>query len=93
MYRTGDWVSFALNLPMAHEPGVHWAYNSTSLILLSEIITQATRLSVPLFADKYLMKPLDITDFRWGFYPRGEPGWGGMPPCGPGTWPSSGRCA
>ena len=77
MYRAGDWVNFALNLPMAHQPGEHWAYNSTSLILLSEIITKATGLSVPLFADKYLMGPLGISGFRWGFSPKGRVWLGG----------------
>jgi CubicO group peptidase (beta-lactamase class C family) len=44
MYRAEDWVNFALNLPMAHQPGDHWAYNSSSLILLSEIIARTTGL-------------------------------------------------
>ena len=77
MYRTNDWVKFSLNLPMAHQPGEHWAYNSTSLILLSEILTQTTGLSVPLFADKYLMRPLGISGFRWGFSPKGRAWLGG----------------
>jgi CubicO group peptidase (beta-lactamase class C family) len=77
MYRTDDWLHFALNLPMTHHPGQYWAYNSTSLILLSEIITQCTGLSVPLFADKYLMKPLGITGFRWGYSPKGRAWLGG----------------
>jgi len=72
MYQAEDWVNFALNLPMAHPPGEYWAYNSASLILLSEIIMQATGRAVPLFADKYLMQPLGITDFRWGFSPKGR---------------------
>jgi CubicO group peptidase (beta-lactamase class C family) len=77
MYKAKDWVNFALNLPMAHQPGDHWAYNSTSLILVSEIIAQATGLSVPLFADKNLMEPLGITGYRWGFSPKGRAWLGG----------------
>ena len=77
MYRAEDWVDFALNIPMAHQPGEHWAYNSTSLILLSEIIAQSTGLSVRLFADKYLMAPLGISGFRWGFSPKGRAWLGG----------------
>jgi len=72
MYQAGDWVDFALNLPMARQPGKHWAYNSASLTLLSEIIINTTGLSAPLFADKYLMKPLGITGFHWGFSPKGR---------------------
>ena len=62
---------------MAHQPGEHWAYNSTSLILLSEIISRATGLSVPRFADNYLMAPLDITGLRWGLSPKGRAWLGG----------------
>jgi len=71
MYGAGDWVDFAINLPMAHPPGEHWAYNSSSLILLSEIIARSSGLSVPMFADKYLMAPLGITGFRWNLSPNG----------------------
>jgi CubicO group peptidase (beta-lactamase class C family) len=77
MYKTDNWVSFALNLPMAHQPGEHWAYNSTSLILLSEIIHQASGLSVQKFADEFLMGPLGINDFKWGFSPKGHVWLGG----------------
>jgi CubicO group peptidase (beta-lactamase class C family) len=77
MKQAEDWVDFALNLPMAHQPGEYWAYNSTSLILLSEIIMQVTCRSVPVFAEKYLMQPLGITGFRWGFSPKGRAWLGG----------------
>jgi len=77
MYKAENWVNFALNLPMAHRPGEHWAYNSTSLILLSDIIAQASGLSVRRFADKYLIEPLGITDIQWGFSPKGHVWLGG----------------
>jgi len=72
MYKAEDWVDFALNLPMANKPGEHWAYNSTSLILLSDIIAQASGLSVRRFADKHLLEPLGIIDMQWGFSPKGH---------------------
>jgi len=31
MYKSNDWVEYALNLPMAYRPGEYWAYNSSSL--------------------------------------------------------------
>lgn len=31
MYKSKDWLEYAVNLPMANLPGEHWAYNSTSL--------------------------------------------------------------
>jgi len=72
MRRAENWVDFALGLPMAHRPGEHWAYNSATLILLSEIITQTSGLSVPRFAERYLFEPLGIKEFKWCFSPKGR---------------------
>jgi len=77
MARTEDWVDFAINLPMAHEPGKHWAYNSASLFLLNEVIAQTLGLSVPQFADTHLLRPLGIQGFRWSFDPKGRAWLGG----------------
>jgi CubicO group peptidase (beta-lactamase class C family) len=72
MYETDDWVEYALNLPMAHKPGEHWAYNSSSLMLVSEIISKTSGMTMPDFADKYLFGPLGIREFHWGFSPKGR---------------------
>lgn len=72
MYKTNDWVEYALNLPMAYEPGEHWAYNSSSLILVSEMISKTSNMTIPDFANTYLFKPLGINDFDWGFSPKGR---------------------
>ncbi len=77
MARTDDWVHFAIHLPMAHEPGKHWAYNSASLFLLNEVIGQTSGLSVPQFADRYLLEPLGIHDFQWDSDPSGRAWLGG----------------
>ncbi len=72
MYKSDDWVEYALNLPMAHNPGEHWAYNSASLWLVGEIISKESNLSIPEFADQYLFEPLGINDVQWWFSPRGS---------------------
>ena len=72
MYETDDWVKYALNLPVAHKPGEHWAYNSSSLILVSEFISKTSTMTLPDFADTYLFVPLGIKDFHWGFSPKGR---------------------
>lgn len=72
MYETNDWVEYALNLPMSHNPGEHWAYNSTSLLLMSELISKTSKMSIPGFADTYLFTPLGIKEFHWGFSPKGR---------------------
>lgn len=72
MYKTSDWLEYALELPVSHKPGEHWAYNSASLQILGEIITQTTEMTVPEFANRYLFNPLSINDFRWGATPKGK---------------------
>lgn len=72
MYKTNDWVQYALNLPMAYNPGEHWAYNSSSLMLVSEIISKTSNMTIPDFADTYLFEPLGIKEFHWGFSPKGR---------------------
>ena len=72
MYKADDWVAYALNLPMAYQPGEHWAYNSASLWLVGEIISKTSNITIPEFADKYLFKPMGIKDFEWGFSPKGR---------------------
>ena len=72
MYKTNDWVEYALNLPMAYKPGEHWAYNSSSLILVSEIVSKTSKMTVPDFANTYLFQPLGINEFQWGFSPKGR---------------------
>lgn len=77
MYRTDDWVRYALDLPFAHPPGEHWAYNSSSLILPGEAVARSSGLKVDAFAERYLFGPLGIERFRWQFSPQGRAWIGG----------------
>ncbi|MCK5097136.1 MAG: serine hydrolase, partial [Desulfobacteraceae bacterium] len=70
MYKTNDWLKYALNLPMAYKPLEHFAYNSSSLMIVSEIISKTSKMTIPDFADTYLFKPLGINEFQWGFSPK-----------------------
>jgi CubicO group peptidase (beta-lactamase class C family) len=70
MYKSDDWVEYALNLQMAYNPGEHWAYNSASLWLVGEIISKESNMLIPEFADKYLFGPLGIKDFKWWYSPQ-----------------------
>jgi CubicO group peptidase (beta-lactamase class C family) len=72
MYKSDDYIEYALNLPMAHTPGKHWAYNSASLWLVGEIISKESNLSMPDFAAQYLFEPLGINDVQWWFSPKGR---------------------
>jgi CubicO group peptidase (beta-lactamase class C family) len=72
MYQADDWLEYALNLPMAYQPGEHWAYNSASLWLVGEMISKTSGMAIPEFAEKYLFEPIGIKDFKWGYSPKGR---------------------
>jgi CubicO group peptidase (beta-lactamase class C family) len=77
MYNSNDWVQYSLDLPFAHSPGEHWAYNSSSLILVGEAVARSSELEMKAFADRYLFGPLGIERFRWQFSPKGRAWIGG----------------
>jgi CubicO group peptidase (beta-lactamase class C family) len=67
-----DWIKFCLDLPLKNKPGSQWDYTSINAMLLGGIIAHATHLTVSDFADKYLFKPLGITNYRWTKDPLGH---------------------
>ena len=71
MMRSPDWVQFALDRPMAQQPGTTFNYNSGTSHLLSAIVQKTTRMSTLAFAQENLFKPLGITDIRWDADPAG----------------------
>jgi CubicO group peptidase (beta-lactamase class C family) len=72
MQESSDWVQFALDLPMSHEPGTWWNYHQPTAFLLSAIISQATGTSLLEFAREHLFTPLGIRDPIWLATPGGH---------------------
>ena len=70
MFLSNDWVRFCLDLPMAHDPGTHFSYNSSTTFLIGEIVSRATGESLPEFAKKYLFEPLGIDTYCWTLTPK-----------------------
>jgi CubicO group peptidase (beta-lactamase class C family) len=66
-----DWVQYAINKPMAVEPGQTFNYNSGSSQLLSYIFRKATGKSIEEYAAEYLFSPLGIQQFYWKRTPTG----------------------
>ena len=66
IYKKKDWVQYTLDLPMINDPGEISTYCSMGVVLLAEIIEQASGMSIDKFADKYLFEPLRITNYTWG---------------------------
>jgi CubicO group peptidase (beta-lactamase class C family) len=73
-----DWVEFVLNLPLTHDPGTHFAYNSGLPHVLSAVLEQVTGMSTAAYAEQVLFGPLGITDYDWETDRQGitNGGWG-----------------
>jgi CubicO group peptidase (beta-lactamase class C family) len=71
METTDDWLQFALDLPMAADPGTQWYYCNAPVHILSAIITEITGMSALDYAAEKLFKPLGITDYSWTSSPTG----------------------
>jgi CubicO group peptidase (beta-lactamase class C family) len=71
MEATSDWVQYALDLPMSHDPGTTWNYHQPSVLLLSAILSQTTGISALEFAAETLFGPLGVTTSAWFASPQG----------------------
>jgi CubicO group peptidase (beta-lactamase class C family) len=60
MEAADDWVQFAIDKPMAAEPGKVWNYNSGATELLAYIFQKETGQDINDFGQKYLFAPLGI---------------------------------
>lgn len=79
MTLSANWVQYALDLPMAEEPGQTWVYCSPNVHLLSAILERATGMDTFEFAQRHLFRPLAINDLQWLRDPQGVPrGWGDL---------------
>ncbi len=65
MYPTDDWIKFYLDQPLAATPGENFSYATSGVVALGNVITRASDLRVPAFADRYLFGPLGLTEYRW----------------------------
>lgn len=66
-----DWVQYAINEPMANEPGKIFAYNSGATQILSSIFRKATGTDIEEYAAQHLFAPLGIKDYYWKRTPSG----------------------
>jgi CubicO group peptidase (beta-lactamase class C family) len=71
MTGTDDWIQAALNPPIKHKPGTHFAYYSPGMHLLSAILQKATGVTALEFAKANLFAPLGIKEVYWPSDPQG----------------------
>ncbi len=65
LQQSEDWLQFALELPMAAEPGTRFDYSNISTFLLGAVLAEVTGMDVLAFARKVLFDPLGIKTVRW----------------------------
>lgn len=75
---TNDWVRTFLNIPIVHEPGTKFLYNSAATYMLSAIVQKVTGEKIFDYLTPRLFKPLGITGVDWEVDPKGinVGGWG-----------------
>ena len=66
VYRKKDWIQYTLDLPMINVPGTVSNYCSMGTLLVAEIISRASGMTIDKFAEKYLFQPLGISNVTWG---------------------------
>jgi len=71
MERSGDWLGFVLDRPMARPPGQAFNYDSGDWHLLSAILGRKTGTDTADYARRVLFEPLGIRDTRWRRDPQG----------------------
>lgn len=72
MEASHDWAQYAIDQPMASEPGKKFVYNSGATILLAHIFKKVTGKNVDDYAAEHLFRPLNIRYF-WKHTPNGLP--------------------
>ncbi len=71
-FQEKDPITYILGRPLIHEPGTHFNYSGGNMIVLGEIIKNATQMKIDEFSWKYLFQPLGIDSANWTIrYPNG----------------------
>ncbi|GGI57587.1 serine hydrolase domain-containing protein [Winogradskyella haliclonae] len=65
LWESNDMIKYMLNLPLSHNPGTHFTYNSGCSILLSGIIKNKTGLSAEQYAANNLFSKVGIEEWNW----------------------------
>jgi CubicO group peptidase (beta-lactamase class C family) len=72
MWDTDDWIEYCLNVDIKDEPGLNWSYNSIEPMLVGEIISRVSKMTIMDFAEKNLFAPLGIEKYHWTITPKGR---------------------
>ena len=77
-FKSSNWNQYYIDQPMAAQPGKLFAYDSTGVNLLMSILQKTSGMKNLDFADKFLFKPIGITNYYFQIDPQGDylGGWG-----------------
>lgn len=64
LFRSQDWIDYALSKDMKFAPNTEFTYSSANPVLLSKILLETTQIPQVLFAEKYLFEPLGIKRYN-----------------------------
>lgn len=67
-----DWWKYALDLPLAHEPGTRYAYCSAGTNLVGGALTAVTGTWLPELFDASVARPLQFGTYHWNLMPTEE---------------------
>ncbi|GAA4411842.1 hypothetical protein GCM10023187_38210 [Nibrella viscosa] len=78
MRSSDNWIRNFLALPVEHQPGTYFVYNSGATFMLSAILQKITGQTVLQYLTPRLFGPLDITGATWDSNPQeiNTGGWG-----------------
>lgn len=76
MFNSPDYLNYILLKPVSESLFNKFNYNSGCPMIIAGIIEKTTKMSLDKFAELYLFKPLEITNYRWikdstGFFHAG----------------------
>ena len=72
MWGTGDVIRYVLQKPLEAEPGKQFNYTNGVPTVTGAIIKNAGGMEAGEFAEKYLFRPLGISQYVWTSYPDGS---------------------
>lgn len=68
----GNWVAYAIDLPMQHAPGKRYAYCSAGMNLVGGGLSAATGEWLPALFDRTVARPLQFGAYAWNLAPNGD---------------------
>lgn len=66
-----DQIACILSHDLVHEPGTHFTYSGGDMIVLGELIQNATGMDIDDFMERYLLSPLGIPRAEWPRFDSG----------------------